>query len=255
MVLVIFLVLAIISIIVMKMEFNASFIAKKFKKANCIVFGKKGTGKDLVFQKVINKRKRETYFANIPYGKKYNNISLLDVSVYPNTFQDFIEDNIQKINRVEEREKKDVYISDGGVYLPSHFDHALSKRYPSMPIYYALSRHLYNSNVHINTQALNRIWIKLREQADEYFKTIKTVRIFGLLFTKVRYFEHYEAASKNLLPMSKKMLNGHQNALKEQFDSTNGKIKDMWIVQRIKKIKYDTRYFRKVFFDKNIEKE
>ena len=41
-----------------------------FKKCNVIVFGKKGTGKDLIFQKVINCRK-DTYYSNISYGGNY----------------------------------------------------------------------------------------------------------------------------------------------------------------------------------------
>ena len=37
---------------------RVKYMITQFKKCNVIVFGKKGTGKDLIFQKVINSRKK-----------------------------------------------------------------------------------------------------------------------------------------------------------------------------------------------------
>lgn len=43
-----------------------------------------------------------------------------------------------------------------------------------MPIFYALSRHLYNNNIHVNVQNLGRLWLKLREQADSFIRVLGT---------------------------------------------------------------------------------
>lgn len=245
---IIFIIVLVIIFIHLKLDGNAKKMALKFKKGNVIVFGTKGSGKDLIFQKVISKRKKEPYNANIPYGYNYTEITLNELSVAPNTFEDFIDNKITKIPRIEQREKTDAYISDGGVYLPSQYDTKLSKLYPSLPIFYALSRQLYSMNIHINTQALNRVWVKLREQADFFYKAIDTYRIFGILFTKVRYYETYQSAEQNILPLKKQFMNKNLNNLAEQYYATHGEIKDFWICQRISKIKYDTRHFKKVLF-------
>jgi len=239
----------VVCIVFLKMESNAQFLVRIFRHSNVLVFGKKRKGKDLIFQKVINKRKEE-YFANIPYGKKYTHIDLKEVSVAPNTYDDLIMGTIKKIPRDETREKRDIYISDGGVHLPSQYNNVLNKQYPSMPLYYSLSGHLYDSNVHVcYNGSINRLWDKLREQADDYIRALGTIKFFGLFFTKLRYFETFESAEKNLLPMPSALFNKEQKALKKQFDATNGQIKDMWIIQRKKHLYYDTRYFKTVFFD------
>ncbi|MEM0173492.1 MAG: hypothetical protein QXI16_03180 [Sulfolobaceae archaeon] len=245
---IILIILAIILIALFKMELNASFIANTFKHSNVLVFGKKRKGKDLLFQKVIKKRKKEEYFSIIPYGYKYNEIKIKDISVYPNTFEDFIEGNIIKIDRDEKREKRDIYISDGGAWLPSQYNHILNKLYPSAPLYYGLSGHLYDSNVHVNYNgSFNRIWDKLREQADDYFKVLNTIKIGKIFFTKVRYFEEYQAAERNVLPLKRSLFPaGSYHTAQKVFNAENGLVKDMWICQV--NPKYDTRYFKKVFF-------
>jgi hypothetical protein len=244
-----YIIVAVIGIILLVLESNAIYVTNLFKHANVLVFGKKRRGKDLIFQKVINKRKKP-YFANIPYGKKYHHIDLTEISVQPNTYEDLINGTVKKIPFNSKREKIDIYISDGGVHLPSQYNHILNKQYPSMPLYYSLSGHLYDSNVHVNYNgSTGRLWDKLREQADEYIRALKTVIIGPLFFTKLRYFETFESAEKNVLPMKRSLFNPTLNGLKAQFDATNGVIRDMWILQLRSSIKYDTRYFKGVFFE------
>ena len=53
------------------------FVVSEFKRCNVVVDGKKGTGKDLLFQYVIWKRD-EHYYANISYGDaKYTHLLIL----------------------------------------------------------------------------------------------------------------------------------------------------------------------------------
>ena len=230
-----------------RLEKNARFIVDRFRAGNVIVFGQKGKGKDLIFQKVIRKR-NEQYFANVNYGYKYNYIKLSDLELGYNTYENFINDNVQLVEKKEELEGADIYISDAGIYLPAQYHYLLDKKYKSLPVFYALSRHLYNNNVHVNVQALNRVWDKLREQADSYFKALRTVKIGCLLFTKVRFFETYETASENRAPMRRRMLNKYSKALVDEYQAYNGLVFDMWIVQFAFAVKYDSRHFHKVVF-------
>lgn len=249
MLVVLLIIIAIILFIILKLYLNNRFLVRKFKDNNVIVFGAKGTGKDLLFQNVIRLRKKEKYYSNIDYGYDYETIALKDISVAPNTYDNFILSKITTLKKREEMEGKDIYISDGGIYLPSQYDTMLSKLYPSFPIYYALSRHLYNQNLHINAQALNRIWVKLREQADHYFNTRTSFKIGPFMFTRVIYYKEYTSAEKKILPMKIRGLSNNANrALIEQHRAVYGEIKAMYTVQPIKSIKYDTRYFHKLLF-------
>ena len=219
-----------------------------FKKCNVIVFGKKGTGKDLIFQKVINSRK-DTYYSNISYGGDYKDIDVKDLTTN-NTYNDFIQNKINLCDKINEREGKDIYLSDCGIILPSQYDSTLHKVFPSFSSYYALSRHLYNSNVHCNTQALSRVWKALREQADYYINTLGTKKIFGFLITKCVSYDRYASAEKSLTPFKcAKGLNDRTSTeMYREFESINGEIKSFYVFQRVKRIKYDTRaYHEKIF--------
>lgn len=237
----------VISVISLKLYINRRFLINTFKDNNVIVFGKKGTGKDLLFQMVINGR-NDLHYSNNVYHKKTVDINIGDITVAPNTWENIINGEYIKISPIFE-EKKDFYISDAGIYLPSQYDNLLNKKYPSLPIMYAIVRHLYNSNIHINTQALNRIWLKLREQADHYVKCVKSFKFLGLMFSKVIYYSDYESANKNVLPMDSRILNKYNKALIEQHEALYGVIKSMWYCQRIKKLTYDSRHFKNKFFE------
>lgn len=219
-------------------------IVRHFEKCNVVVAGKKGTGKDLVFNKVINKRK-DSYYANIKYGGKCKVISLKAVSVAPNTYKDFVNENVTKISRTF-KEGKDIYVSDGGIFLPSYMDAVLYKTYPSMPIYYALSRHLYNSNIHVNVQNYERLWKALREQSDYYVTCKKTIHVFGIFFTKCITYDKLQSAMAGLLPIKSRLLNKYSRAEVDIYNSTNGEIRSGWVIQFKRNIYYDTRAFEKV---------
>lgn len=244
---IIILLVLVILVIFWRLEKNAKFIAKKFEEGNTITFGAKGKGKDLLLQKVIKVRKKK-YFSNINYGYDWNYVSLAELELGANTYENFINDTVELVTKNEQLEGADIYISDAGIYLPAQYHYLLDKKYKSLPIFYALSRHLYGNNVHVNTQALNRVWDKLREQADSYFKALKTVKVFGLLFTKVRYYETYQTASENRAPMRRRLLNKYSKGLADEYQAYNGLVFDMWIVQLKRNVKYDSRYFHRVVF-------
>ena len=241
-------VLLFVTIFFIKNHLKVKEMIKEFKRSNVIVFGKKGTGKDLVFNYVINKRK-ETYYSNVDYGGDYKYIETKDLTT-GNTYVDFINNDINVIEKDFSRETKDIYLSDCGIILPSQYDSSLHKIFPSFSSYYALSRHLYNSNVHCNTQALSRVWKALREQADYYVNTRYTIKLFGLLITKVYTYDNYASAEKNIRPYKlKKGLNDRTaQELYQEFESVNGVIKSMYIFQKVKGIHYDTRAYHTYIF-------
>lgn len=238
-------ILVLLMVVLFKSSINKKYVINAFKDNNVIVFGKKGTGKDMLFQMVINKRK-QFYYSNISYGKKWLEIKMNDLSLYPNTYDDLINGNITKVDP-NLKENYDIYISDGGVILPSQYDSKLDKTYPSLPIFYALQRHLYNSNTHVNTQYLGRLYKKLREQADAYIKCERVIFLFGIYIQLFTYYDRYETAERSLLPMKNKILNGFNNGLVEQYQATNGTIKPMFIIGFKKSLTYNTRYFKDVF--------
>ena len=225
-------------------KININNMLWHFKNGNVIVSGKKGRGKDLLFQYVIYKRK-DFYYSNINYGGFRKIIPLSEVSCAPNTYDSFIKDTITKTKH-KFKEGKDIYISDGGSFLPSQMDSILHKAYPSMPLYYALSRHLYNSNVHVNTQNLERVWKALREQAD-FYPVCKRVYKWlpGFLIIKVISYDKYDSAIKGLLPLNKRMNKDSKNQF-DLYTAQNGDIRKFYVFVSKRKIKYNTRAFEKV---------
>lgn len=221
------------------------YLLKNFKSCNVIVAGKKGTGKDLLFQYVINKRK-DFYYSNISYGGNKKIVNLKDVSCSPNSYINLINDKVEKQPH-RFKDGKDIYISDIGNFLPSYMDSTLYKLFPSMPLIYSLSRQLYDNNIHCNTQNVERGWKALREQADFYVIVKGTIKIFGRLFiTKMVTYERYESAKNGLMPLKKRMFNKFSKAQWDLYNSQNGVIRVGYIFQFKHNLHYDTRAFEKI---------
>lgn len=219
-----------------------------FKHVNVIVYGKKGSGKDLVTDKVIRHRKQE-YYSNIPYSyPKCNVIPIKEVSCEPNSYDTIVNDKIEKTPHIF-KEGKDIYISDIGVYLPSYMDNKLYNKFPSMPILYALSRQLYNNNIHCNTQNLERGWKALREQADFYVRCKRTYKLPFLLITSVVTYEKYDSAKQCYEPIKSRLLNKFSKAEVDIYKAEKGEIRKGLVFNFKPRIKYDTRYFEKVLLE------
>ena len=143
-------------------------ILSYFKDDSVCVFGKKGKGKDILFQYVIRKQKVRPY-SNTQYGDYNDLISIKDLQIN-NTFANAINEEWRKCDNYKIREGADIFISDCGVYLPSQYYSTLDKLYPDLPLFMAVSRHLSDSNVHINTQNIGRVWDKVREQCGYFIQ-------------------------------------------------------------------------------------
>lgn len=233
---------------------NKAFILDKFINGNIIVAGKKGKGKDLFFNYVINARKAACR-SNIQYNPAYckqtplNYLELRKENGEQLKYTDFLNGKVEPVKKTLD-ECVDYYISDAGVLLPSQCHNELCKAYPSLPIIYGLSRHAARMNIHVNTQTLNRVWLHLREQSDGFFILRKTTKIGGIFIQKMTYYDDYNRALQNLRPFhSNRLLSSKENkALAENFRAQNGLIMDLFIIQRKSQVKYDTRDFHNTLY-------
>ena len=173
---------------------NLKKIIKLYKRGNVCVCGLRGTGKDMLTANVIIRRKRK-YMSNVNYGGKYIplDFSALDVG---NSYKNFINNDVNKF--IFPYEKCDIYVSDGGIYFPCQYNSQLNKEYEGLAVFQALSRQLGNCNFHLNVQSLNRVWDKLREQADYYVKALSTLKLGPFFITKFRVYDKYSAALDDL---------------------------------------------------------
>lgn len=238
MIIVFFIVFTLLLIIFIRLRFvNLSYTAKQFERQNVIVTGKKGTGKDVLFSAVINKRK-EIAYSNIDYGKYTIVKPISYLNTLPNTYENLLENKIQIIEK-NIQEKTDYYLSDGGIYLPSQYDIALCKNenYKSLPIFYTLSRHLGNMNVHVNVQNINRLWIKLREHADYYITCKGCLNLGPWLYLKTIHYESYDDCFNSRLPTRKR----------QQTDEKGHIEYKRYLIPK-RYLTYDTRHFHKVFY-------
>lgn len=228
-------------IFVIKSCINKNFLKKVFNNGSVIVYGKKGSGKDILFNYIINTRKE--YNATMPYKQKgYNHTEISQLSC-DMTYEDFIIGNYKK-HLESFKDNVDTFLTDVGVFLPSQYDSYLHKKYPSFPVFYALSRQLYNMNIHANAQALDRIWKPLREQADYYIKTLKTIKIPFAFITYYRFYDMYSSALSDVRVLKRGII--FKSEVGSVHQANTGEIKEGFIIQLKRSVKYDTRYFRKL---------
>lgn len=241
--------LLVLSIFLIKNHATFKDMIWHFRHCNVIVAGKKGSGKDILFQKVINYRK-EVYYSNIDYGHDRLKLNMKDYLIKNKegdilTYNNFLQNKVFKSKR-QFIEGADHYISEGGILFPSHMDSVLHKTYPSLPVFYALSRHLYNCNVHCNLQNFIRLWKPIREQSDFYVYVHRTIKLPFILITKYTTYEKLESAEKLLKPMKTLHFNKFNKSEIELYNATNGIIKSGILITRKKTINYDTRAFEKM---------
>lgn len=238
------------------LRYGCRDILKMFRSGNVIVAGHKGRGKDLLFQYVINAREKdgEPHAANIKYTKNTRVRPITYYSLKSNTLSNFISG---KFEHEEQHftEKEDYYISDAGIHLPSH-DHAkLQKSYPTLPIVYALSRHLGNFNIHANSQGFLRIWDKLREQADYFIYSEKARVLFGrIAIQRVVIYDRYETAVSHIQPYKVyrtpilRRASAEDLARAHDFNAKYGCVRRVTFWHVLPKEHYDTRAFYKKLY-------
>lgn len=221
---------------------------KEVSKDSLIVFGKKGKGKTLLFSEMSRCCKKGYLSTTDFVHKEQIIIPYKALNIDPNTWESILEGKISKIDKVPEWEGKPVFLDDAGVYLPNFADSMLKKEYPSLPISYAVWRHLYNAPIHINSQDVERVYKMLREQADGYIKVRGVRWLFGLGFIRCTYYDNIASAKASLAPMRHRLFNKYSSAELDEFRALHGEIKDFLIFAPCWRNRYDSRYFHSVFF-------
>lgn len=222
-------------------------LLRRYQRDSLIVFGKKGKGKTLLFSEMTRNEKKG-YLSTTQFFHKGEEIVNYDVlNVAPNDWEGVLNGKIEKIDR-QPYEGKGVYLDDAGIFLPNFADSMLKKKYPSMPIAYAVWRHLYNAPIHINSQAVERTYKLIREQADGFIQVRGVIRIGALAFVRCTYYDRINSAKEELSPMPSRIFNKFSKAEGDQFRAMHGEIKDFLIFAPSWRNRYDSRYFHSVFF-------
>lgn len=211
---------------------NDHWLASEFRRCNVEVFGKKGSGKDLIFAHVIYLR-GEKHYANMPYNTDTEVRRVGDLTLGANKFKNVLAGNFYKMPPQFE-EQCDFYISDGGIFLPCQYNKELNDAYPSMPMFFALSRQLYNMNIHVNVQAPTRIWDKLREQADSYIKVRRSRDKGEYMAVDCVCYDNYTLAVNGTLPEDNRTSSVAEYRRFRVYKS---------------ELEYDTRFFKDVFLE------
>ena len=236
----------ILSVFVIRSVINFRSVRRLFAKGNTCVFGLRGRGKDMLMSNIAV-RQNKPYVSNVSYGGDYIPLDLSALCV-PTSFEGFITGKITPY-KYPYPEGSDIYVSDAGIYLPCQYNDRLNRSYSGLTVFSALSRHLGECNIHYNTQALNRVWDKFREQCDCYIMAVRCKVIFGFVFQTVRIYERYDSAEKCVPPCRFKVPVFGSSAKtmarieQQKYEITYGKIKTMRLIYK-NRSDYDTRIFK-----------
>lgn len=236
-------------------------VLKTFADKSVIVYGARGSGKDLLMSNIVAYRGLP-YCSNMDYGEKLKNPPLrypfepVYIKLGGNNFKNFSSNNIIPYS-YPLPDKVDFYISDSGVYFPSHEDSKLDKDYSEVPMFQALVRHLGDCNFHCNIQALDRLWKKIREQAECYILCLDCkVSKRGKVTQKIRIYDRYQSALDKVEPMRVSMpLLGKGVKTDIRLERANFKARygtiEQFTIRYKNKGSYDSRRFKKMLESSN----
>ena len=226
-------------------------VVRMFRKGSVCVTGQRGTGKDMLIANVVCRR-NEPYVSNIDYKSKkaqYQPFCYDFISLNGNTHNDLLTGTI-KPYEFPYISGSDIYLSDIGVYFPSQYCNDLNKRYPSLPLFMALSRQLGDGcSVHLNVQNLGRAWDKIREQSDQYIMCRYCFVIFGFVFQGITIYDKADSCQARIKPcrLQSPLFNKTSKTMirmyRDNFYNAHGTVKNKFLVYR-NKSKYDTYYFK-----------
>jgi hypothetical protein len=242
---------------------NLNKIIRLYKRGNVTVCGLRGTGKDMLQGNVIVRR-AVPYISNINYtGDKTCKLKNGDVvkMFQPLEFDkldcgknNFVNWLSGKPNRYifPYIEGSDVYLSDAGIYLPAQDFTLIDRKYPYISTYCALSRQVsVDGNCHSNSQSLERVFSKWREQSDIFIRCRFCKVLFGkLVIQKVTLYDKYQSCVDRVEPckirvpsMSKREVKENAKMYLDKYRCTYGTIKNHLLIYWNKST-YDTYYFK-----------
>ena len=214
-------------------SYQDRWLLNAFDNNDCAVYGFRGNGKDLLFAHVIA-LKGGKHYSNIFYNEHTEVRDIKDLHVGGNEYPNFISGDIKKFEPNFE-EGYHFFISDAGVYLGCQFNKELNANYGELPIHLALRRHLYDSHVHTNSQALNRPWDKIREQQGCFIHALGVLDYGDFLIVKAISYTKYESALECMPPPIKP---DRYHVMK------HGEILEHKFKVPVASLTYDTRHFK-----------
>lgn len=225
-------------------------IIKLFESGNVSVSGMMGTGKDVLFGNVIRRINRP-YISNLDYGGQRIKFDPAMLN-FNNTWRNLMENNVKRFDYAFP-DKFHYYISDAGIYMPSQEQGTLCKEYAHIPTSMPMIRQVCGCWFHTNTQNLNRVWDKVREQSDTYIRCIFCKVLFKFLVIQyVIIYESYDAAVARVPPFPLKRPLFNKNRI-QQYDIQKmnyqikfGKVQPRLLIY-INRSKHDTRGFKEMF--------
>lgn len=176
-------------------------VCRLFKRGSVCVTGMRGSGKDMLTANVIARRKAD-YVSNVDYKIKkgfYQEFDYDKINLNGNTYDDLLHKRVKPYS-YPYINGSDIYLSDTGVYFPSQYCNELNKKYPSLPLFFALSRQLGDCNVHVNVQNLGRVWDKLREQSDIYIRCRYCLYLFGFVVQGITLYDKAQSCQDRVKP-------------------------------------------------------
>ena len=229
-------------------------IVRLFERNSVAVSGSKGSGKDLLTSNVIARR-RLPYVSNMDYACKHSTHHPFDYSklnVGGNTYENFISGNV-KPYVYPYPDKTDIYISDAGIYFPSQYDGQLTRDYKELATLVAILRHLGDCRLHVNSQAHERVFCKLREQMDVFIRCRRSYVLFGkLCITLCTIYDKATSAQDRVRPsrvkvplLGNKVARMNAKIYNDQFYNTYGEVHDRILIYW-NKSKYNTRQFKEM---------
>lgn len=223
-------------------------VIKLFEDGNVCVCGLRGRGKDLLMSNVAVRRKLP-YVCNIDYGGERYPFNYSDLDCGKNTYRNFISGDVDRYV-YPFPDGTDVYLSDAGIYFPAQFCNELNKQYQYMTVFQAISRHVGNCNFHFNSQALNRVWDKIREQSDLYILCRRCFYIGGWVLQFITVYDRYQSAIDHQKPLKiavPPLANSQTRVMvriqKDQYKAAHGMIKNRILFYKNRST-YDTRQFK-----------
>ena len=241
-------------------------VVNDFKIGNCSVSGMKGSGKDVLFSNVVARR-HLPYICNVDYHCKGSEFIPLDLKQFDtkNSFKDFINNTLKYYN-YPYKDKIDIYISDAGIYFPAQYCSTLDREFGYLPQFMADSRHLGDCAVHYNSQNLNRVWDKIREQSDIYY-LCKGCKFFGkLVFERVFIYEKYQSCIDRVKPFkplkapifanseARALIRTHNDQSKNKYENDYGFVKKRTFIF-FNRSKFDSRFIKSMLLQGKKENE
>lgn len=219
-----------------------------FQNSNVVVFGKKGAGKDVLFALVIYLMDG-LHYANMPYNDKTLLLkSLKQLDVGGNDFNNLVQGNIKKYDDPFIKGLP-IFISDGAVYFGSQFDGEINKAYSGVATFMALSRQLGEHQIHVNTQALTRLYKKIREQSDAFIRCLRTQDCGRFLMVDAISYDRIQSADGGILPPP----DGTSSRELLEFEGRNGEVKMHTFYIEKSWLHFDTHYFARLFLNDSPE--